>query len=368
MPYQPFNYANIEPQGNPAVRDLADSLSKGFNAGFSPFEKKESLLADILKNKLTEEYGAKEKEADINYKNALAANASNPFTHLTGLPAEYYGAEILSKQLGEKHPIVQQVKQGLQNKIAQQQSLMNYRENLIQTRNFSSLPAAEKQRTLAIIAGAGINPTDGLKMLNAGASLENVLATEGRTVEDVVPNYPLANAAVTQLQQREGFAEEIKTLENRLSEAVPEGRLIGGYSIPDTLKALRNKDPDQVGKTLAWRAMQPELAALRLKAMGGNVGIEAIREMKEAALGDLKIVESFISKEAKQAMNKHISQWVDEAAGIYNKTLTKGSRLGKSANAARDAKVAADVAEIIKNNPGMVGTSSGNNNDPLGLR
>lgn len=359
MPYQQWTVPTPTAVGNEGFRDLVSSLLAGYKAGAYPAEQKqkyrgeeENILKTALANKLTEQYGAKEKEADIGYKNALATHANDPLSRLTGIPAEVYGLKTLQDQLGEDHPIVQQVKKGFENRIAQQQSLMSHRQNIMQTRNFSSLPAAEKQRTLSIIAGAGITPTDGLKMLNAGASLEDILQTQGRTIEDVTPNYPLGAAAVNQLQQREGFSEEIKTLENRLSDAIPEGRTVLGYSIPETLSAIKNDDPDKIGKTLAWRAMQPELASLRLKAMGGNVGIEAIREMKEAALGNLHVVESSISREAKQAMNKYISQWVEEAANTYNKTLLKGSSLGKKAN---------QVAKIIKDN-------SASNNDPLGMR
>ena len=36
MPFEPINFANIKPQGNPLFRDLLDNLMQGYQLGQVP--------------------------------------------------------------------------------------------------------------------------------------------------------------------------------------------------------------------------------------------------------------------------------------------------------------------------------------------
>ena len=117
--------------------DIIKQLGEGYAIGNIPRDtqlrqtgEQEKNRADMLKNALTEQFGAREKEADINYKNALTGNANNPFSRLTGIPAEVYGLKVLEDQLGEDHPIVKRVKQGFENEIAKDRSLIDRRIGL----------------------------------------------------------------------------------------------------------------------------------------------------------------------------------------------------------------------------------------------
>jgi predicted small metal-binding protein len=101
MPFQPFNYANITPQGNPWAQNFVENLTKGFQAGRLPFEtgqaeqkqdleNKKQQLANVMQIMLNREQPEKfsAEQADTLSRVGLNnANASNINT-MTPLDAE----------------------------------------------------------------------------------------------------------------------------------------------------------------------------------------------------------------------------------------------------------------------------------------
>ncbi len=59
MPFQPINFANIKPQGNPVFRDLVENLATGYQAGQLPQQlerqRKKEELANAMQTLLVEE-------------------------------------------------------------------------------------------------------------------------------------------------------------------------------------------------------------------------------------------------------------------------------------------------------------------------
>jgi hypothetical protein len=93
MPFQPFNYANIEPQGNPVMRDLVKTLMSGYEMGQKPFQmrrqaEQEELANVFQKLKLSQFQEQMEnpkpdlanllKQAQINKLNAETNRIENP--------------------------------------------------------------------------------------------------------------------------------------------------------------------------------------------------------------------------------------------------------------------------------------------------
>lgn len=151
MPINPIHLQS-DPHASTGIADLVDALSSGFNAGFSPHEKIEGLKGKVtdrektqLANALTKEFGRREHEADIGYKNAQTGHANALTQHqnyenafpghglYTGLAQEFASAQDLGKNLGENHPIYKKVMEGLENKVKQVEILNNYRQGLTST-------------------------------------------------------------------------------------------------------------------------------------------------------------------------------------------------------------------------------------------
>ena len=97
MPFQPINYSNIEPQGNPFLRNIVESLTSGYKAGRLPYEtnqleQKQNLdnthqhLANIMSNMLNIEQPDKFKadqahtwsETGFNNANTNKINTMTP--------------------------------------------------------------------------------------------------------------------------------------------------------------------------------------------------------------------------------------------------------------------------------------------------
>jgi hypothetical protein len=59
MPFQPMNYANIAPQGNPFIRDLVDNLASGYKSGQMPAQmdrkRQQEEIANAFQKLLLEE-------------------------------------------------------------------------------------------------------------------------------------------------------------------------------------------------------------------------------------------------------------------------------------------------------------------------
>src|SRR5690606_6694261 len=123
---------------------------------------------------------------------------------------------------------------------------------------------------------------------------------------------------------------------------------IKGYSINQIADAISGENPDMQARALAARALVPELNSLRLKIMGGNIGIEALNELKHTSLGELKVVESLIDSKTFEQAQKYMNQWIDEASGIRYKSLIGNSMLKTKLQKGAEAE-------------------SNMDNDPLGL-
>jgi len=339
--FQQVNVAGIEPLGNPAMRDLIDTLRKGYEAFQTPKntqlaqqKAQEDITAQALKNALEKQYGTQDKESQIALRNAQAQKSAQDAQY-GPLPSTSPAAEALAlKFLKDKYGSDSEVyKNALKYQSSRDESksiLNNQRNTYANATSWKSLPASEKNRVIANAVGMGYDPAEAAALLSQGKSLEDLAQAKGQRLSEVEPNYPLSAQTISQTKNREAFSNEISYLDENINGALKGvGHKVLGYSPTQIWSAIKNDNPDEQGKILAGRALAPEMAALRLKAAGGNVGIEAIRELQHAALANMEIFESTISPEARQAMNKYISQWISGAVDKYNKSINQSAQLGK---------------------------------------
>jgi sensor histidine kinase regulating citrate/malate metabolism len=81
-----------------------------------------------------------------------------------------------------------------------------------------------------------------------------------------------------------------------------------------------------------------------LKIAGGNIGIEALRELEHKSLGKLNIIESLVDSETYTKSQQYMTDWIKEAGQVRVKSLVNNSmlksRFQKSAEAeAKKGKV-----------------------------
>lgn len=258
--------------------------------------------------------------------------ASDPFGgHVpSGAAGESYWMAQLKNRYGSDSDIVKNAQKQLDLENELKQSNITRRSQINNAQAYSSLPADEKKRVVATAVGMGYDPSEASRLLNSGKTLSDMSQEKGIDLKEVQPVYPLGGETLKQMQKRGAFANEIKVLQTRINEATKGyGRRLAGYSPKQVMDAISNENPDQQGRYLAARALAPELNALRLNAMNGKVGIEAIKHLTEKAGQNSKVFESLISDDARQSMNNYMSQWIDEAQNAYSDNLQDYAALGK---------------------------------------
>lgn len=189
---------------------------------------------------------------------------------------------------------------------------------------FEALPAQDKLEVTAVGRGMGLTPTETVRRLHKGETLESIAESKGINVNDVEKIYSSSPVNVRNAQNRMGFLEELKSLEKPLEEAIaPYSQKIYGYSPQQLADAIKNTDPDKQAKFLAARALQPELSALRLNVAGAKVGITAIQEMTNKSLGKSNIYEGLVKPQVYKKMQEYITKWVSDAGKAYNDKILK---------------------------------------------
>jgi hypothetical protein len=372
MAFNPINFANIAPQGNPFFRDLIDNLASGYKSGQMPAElerqrQKEEIANALNKLHLEEEpqkfgeesqgrqlenalnkFKVQEEPQKFTSEMSTAAikraldkaniNKTNEEAKLPfggkGLTGEIGQALILNMvkaKYGEDSQIYKDAKERSDVDLAHQKATTERQENLINSTPLRLLTAPERGRVFANAVGLGYTPDEAAKKLASGLTLQDLADAKGKNLSDVQPSYPLTNSVLTQSQTRNAFISEIGELQKDLIEPLAKvSRKVGGYSPKLLWGQISGKmSPEEQGEILAANALQPELAGLRARTLGAqNVGIELVREMEQKALADLKTVEGVVSPEAYRSMSYHINNYIERANGAFNRSLYKQSQLG----------------------------------------
>lgn len=206
---------------------------------------------------------------------------------------------------------------------------------------YSSAPAAAKLGEIALYGGMGVSPQDASAYLREGISASAYAKTHGIDAGKVKPVYPLTAKQGEQLGNRTAFGDEIKVLSDATTKALsPYGAKVGGVYVGlarDAMFGGKEKE-DKVAAALGAQALQPELAGIRTKMMGGQVGIGAIREMMDAALSKAHFPEILMTPTLREKMNVWMENRLQEAASAFREGLTKTSSTQKDNSAIRKAE------------------------------
>lgn len=196
----------------------------------------------------------------------------------------------------------------------------NLNEKLAQGYSYSKTPIDTKRQMLAQAAGMGIDPNEASDFFTQGGTVAELAAQNGldpKNLPDAI--FPSTNQDISKIKFRQQALQEINTLNPILTEAIaPYAQRINGFSPKQIAGAIKGDDPDAQAKFLAARGLQPEMSALRLKAMGGQVGIEAIKEVQNASMGNIKAFENLVSPEVYQRANQYMDQWINQGVNRAN--------------------------------------------------
>jgi hypothetical protein len=360
------------------AKTIFEDVLKGYQMSQEPKKMKEEQSARELANQLRKlEVEHKPKEYELNDQQKSLANAlqEKALAHrdkeyslsdalkqsqitknergATGTPAKVNGMVanfVATHPNASQDEIKEFADRVLESQLKHLQKVTDRSADMTAGGAFDKLPTNEKKRAVGLMNAMGVDPIKATTLLRSGVSPTDYAKENNIDIAGVTPVYPLGEENIKQLQRRTGFVNEIKNLEGNLATAMGEYQnKVMGYSLDQVADALTGENPDKQGRVLAARALQPELAALRLKVAGGNIGIEAINELKKKSLGDLKIIEGLVDTKTYLAMQKYMTKWLEDATNEFQRTQEDYGRLKT-----REQKSAA--------------AESGMGNDPLGLR
>lgn len=324
--------------------------------------------ADLKKSQLENQYYGRNIESQISQRqieNQLNQfKLKNPLLSLTG-PASQIGAisyiqqhpELFPNQQSNFSPISNQSLPGSsinqQSQLNQQNiprmntstSAQNYTDlirntigstqaknlaiaNLYGERatglNYLSLPVGDKQTLLAYAAGMAVPADEAAKWFLSGKSLEQLAQSKGLNLSEVTPIYNPQPAALRQMQIRQGGVAEINTIADKVNNWIaPYSRTFMGYSPDQIMDALKGENKSAQAKYWAGRALTPELSAMRMRVLNGQVGIESIREISNITYGNLRALPVIRDPEVFEESQRLIDKTINEAFDSATKAILR---------------------------------------------
>lgn len=344
MPLNLTDYSQL-PVQKPWTDTLFEDALKGYETGRAPKklkeEQKQRELANALKQQELENNPAKMdlekryKEALINKANTLAQGGGKSSLKPNSAVANQEYIWNLKHPNGdvtpeEKEEHLKKLEAAFSTGQEASQSNSNRRKQIINSEFFNKQPAAFKTQQLALAAGMGIDPGEAGKAFeNEGKTVSDLAKERGIDPKTIVPVYPMANENIKQLQIRSSLVSELGQLDKDLSDIQGEySRKFLGYSPKQVWNALKDKDPEEAGMILAARNLQPDLAIVRAKiGINGAIGIQALEEMQNKGLGNMKIFEPLVSNKARIAMDKYTNELITRAFNAYENKMQSYSQI-----------------------------------------
>lgn len=354
-----INYPNFlfAPVQKSEFSNLFEDALKGYQMSQEPAKMREEQKQRMLGNQLKElEVQHKPKEYELNDQgkslaNALHSKALEHYEERFNLERDLKKAQIqkaLQQKIGGSpkangelanfmvaHPnATQEEIEAAYNEIhgrkaEHEETIINRSKDVVAGNAFDKLPTNDKKQSVALMKGMGVDPVEAVSYLRQKGNSPSTYAQEkGIDINAVQPDYALGEQNVKDAQRASAYMDEIDTLDKHINEGLGKYQnKILGYSLEQIADAAEGSNPDEQGRALAARALLPELNALRLKIAGGNIGIEALRELEEKSLGKMNVIESLIDTPTYNAAQKYMRQWIEEAGRTRINSLNKFSML-----------------------------------------
>jgi ribosomal protein L23 len=327
-----------------SARELANSLKK-LEVEHKPKEyalgDQQKSLANALQSKALEHYEEKFK-LEKDYKTAQIQKALQ--TKVGGSPKA--NGELANYIVSHPDATQEDIRKAYDEihgrKAEHEETIINRSKDVVAGNSFDKLPTNDKKQSVALMKGMGVDPVEAVSYLRQKGNSPSTYADEkGIDINGVQPDYALGEQNVKDAQRASAYMDEIDTLDKHINEGLGKYQnKIMGYSLEQIADAAEGKNPDQQGRALAARALLPELNALRLKIAGGNIGIEALRELEHKSLGQLNILESLVDTPTYNAAQKYMREWIEEAGRTRISSLNKFSMLktGQQKSSESEAK------------------------------
>jgi hypothetical protein len=203
-------------------------------------------------------------------------------------------------------------------------ALTDYMNVRTQGYAWNNMPIENKRLQLAQAKALGYSYNEASKHFNEGYDISELAQARGIDPNNMpLPEFPPTTPVITQYERSKVALSALDTIEPIISKAVaPYARRFRGYSFDQIVDAVKGENVDKQAKYLAAAALQPEIAALRIKAAQGNLGITAINEMIAASQNNIKNLQATLSPDVYTKMNEYVQEWLRDMNQAERKALT----------------------------------------------
>lgn len=340
MPFQPINFANIKPQGNPFFRDLIENLASGYQAGQLPQQlerqRQKEELANAMQKLLVEEQPQKfgEESQGRQLGNAMQAllNQEQP---------QKFGSEMSSAS------VARALQQANINRMAtmtpleaRELALKNELYPELTKSQISSNLALSKQRELGL-TGLGTGGKEEFYFQNlTGQSnpqftpeqvfeASNAIREGKTTLKDGTPinvtpamtasldriaKYGTTGDLISNMIRGKQADAEINVLNQYIGAAIaPYGDTIAGYSPKQIMDTFSDKKEDQIklGRLAAAQQLQTDAAANQNIINSGRPTASITREILGDSETKIKSRWPRMSNVARQEALRYLKEALD---------------------------------------------------------
>lgn len=195
---------------------------------------------------------------------------------------------------------------------------------------YTSMPSVEKEYAIAQARSLGYTGEQASKLFNQGYDLASMAQMKG--YDGANPNsWPMARGAPTtaiqtRIQRANSTLAALDAVQGPIASAYAKYAPRFANVSPGLIKdMISGEHPDDQADALAAYALYPEISALRINAMGGNVGEGAIEHIADAAFSRLNTLgispNSLVYKKVQERVGKLIKQMNHaENSAIFKQT------------------------------------------------
>lgn len=279
---------------------------------------------------------AQQQQVQQQQQQAHAAQLSNAITQAVqrqqqamSIPQSQLqgGGGTPSGQGFDVNSLVQALIQKPMTDLQYKQTLTKVLQQNLAGKAYNSMPMVEKEYSLSQARGFGYTGEEASKLLNQGYDLRSMAQAKGYNPEDPT-SWPTARGAPTtaiqtRIQRANSTLAALNAVDPEISAAYAKYSPRFANVSPALIKdMLSGENPDAQADALASYALYPEISALRINAMGGNVGEGAIQHIADAAFARINTLgispNSFVYQKVQKRVMSLISKMNHaENAAVY---------------------------------------------------
>jgi len=191
---------------------------------------------------------------------------------------------------------------------------------------FTSMPTVEKEYAISQARAFGYTGEQASRMFNQGYDLSTMAKAKGYDADNP-SSWPAARGAPTtaiqtRIQRANSTIAALNAVEPSITASYAKYSPRFANVSPALIKdMLSGENPDNQADALAAYALYPEIAALRINAMGGNVGEGAIQHIADAAFQRLNTLGISPNSYVYQKVQKKVGQLIRQMNKAENSAI-----------------------------------------------